>query len=108
MSDKFKFKTIIYNNNEYILVQDLKIVDLHYNSELNIANNMMHEMNDKIKVLERENEKLEESVGEWKKACTLGISRIKRELSEEKRKHEETKKQLTVHRDMYHSAMRNR
>jgi hypothetical protein len=30
------------------------------------------------------------------------------QLVEEKRKHEETKKQLMVHKDMYYSAMRNK
>jgi len=50
-TDKFKFKTKIYDNNEYVLVQDLKILDLHYCSELNTANNMVHELEAKNKQL---------------------------------------------------------
>jgi len=59
LQDRFKFKTKVYDNNVYVLVQDLRILYLHYNSELNIANNMMHEMNGKIKKLEEELERVE-------------------------------------------------
>jgi hypothetical protein len=52
-TDKFKFKTKIYDNNEYVLVQDLKILDLHYCSELNTANNMVHELEAKNKQQEK-------------------------------------------------------
>ena len=48
-NDKFKFKTKIYDGNEYLLVQDLKILDLYYSSELNTAYNMLRDLEKKLK-----------------------------------------------------------
>lgn len=51
MTEKFKFKTKVYDGNEYVLVNDLKLLDLHYCIELNTANNMMHDLNSENKKL---------------------------------------------------------